>query len=357
MYPATSSPSIRLTGSRSGTRRSDRSRTRRKPTWSTAGSTSWSPPATRCSRSPCTSNDSMRVRPAPYDDRLRMYTRREFGQVALAGTAMRFAVANVNGVRVGVQTYSFRDIPRTASGDAIGPVLDAIKACDFGECELYAPQVEPAGRSAADLRAWRLGTPLDYFRTIRKRFNAAGVTIYAYNYTPTAGFTDAEIDRGFDMATALGASIITASTTLQVARRIAPLAERHAMSVAMHGHSNVADANELATPASFAAVLKMSNMFRVNLDIGHFTAANFDPVAFIREHHALITNLHLKDRKRNQGANVPWGEGDTPIREVLQLLKRERWPIRAYVEYEYEGRGTPVDEVKKCSHYLRRMLA
>ena len=75
----------------------------------------------------------------------------------------------------------------------------------------------------------------------------------------------------------------------------------------------------------------------MNLDIGHFTAANYDAVAYIREHHDAITNLHIKDRKRNQGDNVPWGTGDTPIREVLQLLKKERWPIHAHVEYEYRG--------------------
>ena len=107
----------------------------------------------------------------------------------------------------------------------------------------------------------------------------------------------------------------------------------------MHGHSNLTDPNEFATPESFAAAMKMSKYFKVNLDIGHFTAANFDAVAYIREHHADITNLHLKDRKKNQGDNVPWGQGDTPIREVLQLLKRERWPIRAYIEYEYRGAG------------------
>ena len=60
------------------------------------------------------------------------------------------------------------------------------------------------------------------------------------------------------------------------------------------------------------------------------------------EHHQHITNLHLKDRKKHQGDNVPWGTGDTPIREVLQLLKRERWPIRAFIEYEHKGAGTPV---------------
>ena len=129
------------------------------------------------------------------------------------------------------------------------------------------------------------------------------------------------------------------------------------MVVAMHGHSNLTDPNEFATPESFAAAMKMSRFFKINLDIGHFTAANFDAMGYIREHHGDITNLHLKDRKRNQGPNTVWGQGDAPIRDVLQLLKKERWPIRAYVEYEYEGTGSPVDEVKRCDAYARQALA
>jgi sugar phosphate isomerase/epimerase len=125
----------------------------------------------------------------------------------------------------------------------------------------------------------------------------------------------------------------------------------------MHGHSNLTDPNEFATPDSFAAAMKMSRFFKINLDIGHFTAANFDAMAYIREHHGDITNLHLKDRKRNQGPNTVWGEGDAPIRDVLQLLKQERWPIRAYIEYEYEGTGSSVDEVKRCGAYARQALA
>ena len=93
------------------------------------------------------------------------------------------------------------------------------------------------------------------------------------------------------------------------------------------------------------------------LAIGHFPAAGFDALAYLREHHRDITNLHLKDRKKNQGDNTPWGEGDTPIREVLQLLKRERWPIRAYIEYEHRGESGPVDEVKKCFAFARNALA
>src|SRR5262245_55010058 len=279
-----------------------------------------------------------------------MITRREFGQVVLASAVLpRFvgaaASALVNGVRVGVQTYSFRDLPRPPGGDAIDSVIRAMRECELVECELFAPQVEPqstAGRGRRgdppspdsvkardDLRKWRLETPLSHFEAIGRKFRDAGITVYGYNYSPRPDYTDAEIDRGFEMARALGAEIITASTQLDTARRIAPFAEKHKMIVAMHGHSNVGDPNEFATPDSFASAMKLSKYFKVNLDIGHFSAANFDAMAYIREHHADITNLHLKDRKKNQGDNVPWGQGETPIREVLQLLKREKWPIRA----------------------------
>jgi sugar phosphate isomerase/epimerase len=293
-----------------------------------------------------------------------MYTRREFTRLTLAGLALPFAArpagADIAGVRVGVQTYSFRDLPRPDGGDAVDVVITAIRACGLADCELWAPQVEPrvprqGGRD--QLRGWRLDTSLDHFRAIGARFTAAGVAIHAYNYSFTADMTDAEIDRGFEMTKALGADYITASTTIPVARRVAPFAEKHRMIVAMHNHSNTSDPNEFASPESFAAAMKLSNYFKVNLDIGHFTAANLDAVAYLREHHADITNLHIKDRRRNQGDNTPWGEGDTPIAAVLQLLKKERWPIVADVEYEHRGTGSPVEEVTRCLQFLTRALA
>jgi len=275
----------------------------------------------------------------------------------------------VGGVRIGVQTYSFRELARTPGGDATAAIIAAMTNTGLTECELFAPQIEPAsglGRGAtADerqkareaVRRWRLETPLDHFRGIRKQFAAAGLSIAAYNTSPDASYTDEEIDRGFEITKALGAGFITSSTNIAVAKRIAPIAARHQMVVAMHGHSNTSDPNEFATPESFATALAMSKYFKINLDIGHFTAANYDAVAYLREHHADITNLHLKDRKKNQGDNVPWGQGDTPITQVLQLLKKEKWPVRAYIEYEHKGEAGAVAEVRTCVDYVKRALA
>jgi len=304
-----------------------------------------------------------------------MYTRREFGRLTVGGVALpllgTLAGTKVGGVRLGVQTYSFRDLPRAEGIDHVDAIIAAMKECGLSECELFAPQVEPQfgprgrGRGTPEsrqenrekLRAWRLETPIDHFRAVKKKFDAAGISVYAYNYSFNADMNDQEIDRGFEMTRALGAGIITASTTLSTARRVAPFAEKHQMLVAMHGHSNKSDPNEFCTPESFASAMKLSKYFKVNLDVGHFTAADFDAVAYIREHHANITNLHLKDRRKHEGDNVPWGEGETPLRDVLLLLKKEKWPMPAYIEYEYRGAGTPTEEVKKCFQFAKQILA
>src|SRR5690349_19892771 len=234
-----------------------------------------------------------------------MFTRREFGRLALAGLALPAVgrAQTIAGVRLGVQTYSFRELPRTPGGDAVDPVIKAMQQCGFTECELFAPQIEPASsfgrgrpspedaqKARDDLRAWRLKTPLDHFHAIGNKFKSAGMTIYAHNYSPNASFSDEEIDRGFEITKALGAEIITASATLDAAKRMVPFAEKHRMVVAMHNHSQVNNPNEFATTESLASALALSKYFKINLDIGHFTAANYDAVSYIREHHDRITN-------------------------------------------------------------------
>jgi sugar phosphate isomerase/epimerase len=302
-----------------------------------------------------------------------MMTRRQFTTAALAGVALPALTARwssarpVGGVRLGVQTYSFREVARSGAG-SVDVIIGAMKTCGLDECELWSPQIEggpPAGREAAPagqqktreaLRQWRLSTGRAFYEDIRRRFAAAGMTIYAYNLSFNDSFTDDEITRGFEAAKSLGAEVITASTTVSVAKRLGPFAATHQMPVAMHNHSNVKDPNEFATPESFMTALALSPQFRINLDIGHFTAANFDALAFLEAHHDKITNLHIKDRKKNQGDNTPWGDGDTPIREVLSWLKRRKSPIRAYVEYEYRGTRGVVAEVTACAEFAKKVL-
>lgn len=285
-----------------------------------------------------------------------MYSRRDLGRLALTWPLSRaFAKldSRVHGVLIGAQSYSFRDRPLDA---AIQGFIDV----GLSSCELSMGHVEPelqpgpAGRAA--LRNWRLTVPLDDIRAIRHKFDKAGIALSGYAYNIRDDFTDEEIARGFEFAQALEAPCITTSTTVSVTPRIAAQAGKYRIVVGMHGHSNVRDPNEYAKPETFVNAMKLSPYIGVNLDIGHYWAAGYDPVPFIEEHHARIVTLHIKDRRKNQGKNMPFGEGDTPIREVLQLLKRRKYAIPANIEYEYDG-GETVMEMRKCYEYCRRALA
>ena len=279
-----------------------------------------------------------------------MYSRRDFGKIALAGVPL---IRMIGGVTIGVQTYSYRDLPHGVTDD-VDVIIGALKADDAGEIELFSPGIEPRGVNRGALRQWRLSTPMDHFAMVRRKFEDAGVTIHSYTMNYSGDFTDDEIDKTFDQAQALGTNIIASSTQVNMARRLLTFAEKHKTLLAFHGHSNTKDQNEFATPESFQAALGLSKYARINLDIGHFSAAGYDPVALIQEHHDRITHLHVKDRKNNDGPNVPWGQGNTPIQAVLLSLKEKKYPIPAFVEYEYPGKGTPVEEVRKCLDYMRR---
>ena len=252
------------------------------------------------------------------------------------------------GVQIGAQSYSFRD---RGLDDAIKGYVEV----GINSCEMWSGHAEPKGLKPDDLRKWRLSVSLNEFKNIRKKFEAADVQLYAYNYSFREGFTDEEIERGFKMAQALGVKIITASSNVTTAKRVDPFAKKYKIRVGMHNHSNIKP-NEFATPDDFANAMNgTSEYICANLDIGHFTAANFDAVDYLSRHHDRIVTLHIKDRKKNQGENVVFGEGDTPIKPVLELLRKNKWKIPANIEYEYKSADT-IAEMKKCLSYCKQAL-
>jgi sugar phosphate isomerase/epimerase len=308
-------------------------------------------------------------------------SRRDLGKL-VASVPLSLAMARqtrtppttINGVVFGVETFSFHDLPRSGDPALIPTIIRNMQALGIAECEIMSGHIEPyasaltgwwvQSRRAPDFsrlrdeaRQWRLTVSMDYYREIRKQFEDAGLRIYLYNVNFNETFTDAERDRTFEAAKVLGAEGFSSSTVLSEARRLVPFVQRHKMFVAMHNHNNLADPDQFATPASFETVLAMSPLFRVTLDIGHFTAGNNDAVAFIRQHHADIVNIHVRDRKRNNGPNRPFGQGDTPIREALRLIRDEKYPIRCYLEYEYGAFRFPLEEVKACFQYCKDALA
>ena len=313
------------------------------------------------------------------------YTRRDVGKIALASLplARAFGAPNskIDGVQIGVITYSFRTVSDPEE------IIKAIAQIGLSSVELMSNHAEqlagaPAqgaggqgrGRGqmtpeqqaamqeaqrarAEEMRKWRASVSLDKFKDVRKKFTNAGIDVHLLCFNMRDNNTDDDIEYAFQMGKALGVKALTTSTTVTMSKRIAPFAEKHKMLMGYHGHDQTSNPNEFATLETYATAFSYGKYNGVNLDIGHLTASNYDAVAFIKEHHARITNLHLKDRKRDHGPNTPWGQGDTPLKDVLQLMKKEKYPFLANIEYEYRGESDVVTEVGKCLQYCREALA
>ena len=283
-----------------------------------------------------------------------MYSRRDLFRITAAtapflnlGHAAPTVNSVVHGVMLGAQSYSFRD----RSFDAM---LQAMSQIGLGYCELFSGHIEP--KDNKDKEAWRKSPPWDELAKFRKKFDEAGVKCYAVNISFRDSWSDLEIENGMKIAKALGTDKITASSNVSTAIRVDPFAKKHQVYVGMHNHSNLRP-NEFARPEDFEEAMKgKSKYIGVNLDIGHFTAANFDAVDYLSKNYKRIVTIHIKDRGRDQGANVEFGKGQTPIKEVLQLMKARKYKIPANIEYEYPGADT-VAEVKKCFEYCKSVLA
>jgi sugar phosphate isomerase/epimerase len=279
-------------------------------------------------------------------------TRREFGLVT-AGAFATLSRRSPGGsgqartVTLGIQSYSFRDRP-------LADAIAAMQKLELRSCELWQGHVEPGGQQRAERRVWRETVPLDFFHRLRDQFARAAIVLSAYNISIRDDYSESELERAFDMTSALGAPLITSSSNIKTMTRIAPVAERRKMLVGMHNHSRI-DPNEFATAASLAGALQTGSYMAVNLDVGHFTATNEDAVAFLKQHHERIVTLHIKDRKRDQGPLVELGTGDAPNAEVLRLVRDNNWPIPMNLEYEYKG-GDTVEEVRKMYDYCKRTL-
>jgi sugar phosphate isomerase/epimerase len=296
-----------------------------------------------------------------------MQTRRQFGKMLLAMPAVSALRADsvFGDVHIGVISYSFRSLP----ADQILPAIvnaglsEVELMSNHAEAMLGAPPVRrsvggvPDAEGLAALEKWRATVPMSRFTDLARTFANSGVTVRLLCYNLPRSVNDEEIEYCFRMAEALGVRAISSTAQIATAKRVAPFAANHRIRWAGHNHDRTDDPEEFATTESLAAIMALGEYMAVNLDVGHFTAANYDAVAYLREHHSRITNLHLKDRKKNHGANLPWGQGDTPLREVLQVLKQEKYDIPASIEYEYAGKDDPVTEVGRCVQYCKDALA
>jgi sugar phosphate isomerase/epimerase len=228
------------------------------------------------------------------------------------------------------------------------------------------PEEIAAQQAAADeLRKWRMSASLARVREVRKLFNDAGVSIYAYKpdgLQKNMQTTDGEFDYVFSIASALGASHLTlelpaGENAVPLMKRLAQFAEKHKVQVGYHTHGQ-------GSMTAFDEAMALSKWNMINVDLGHYVAAGNvggSPIQFLEKHHARVASFHLKDRTLPQHCSltVPFGKGDGQIAAILQTMKKNKWTFPATVELEspVPADSDAVKEVAKSVEFARQALA
>ena len=226
-----------------------------------------------------------------------------------------------------------------------------------GRGEQTPEQLAAQQEQAAKVKAWRTSVSMDPFKKLRKMYNDAGVTIYAWKQL-NANMSDEEFEYIFNVAEALGCTHTTLEllTNPDQLKRIGDFAMKKKIYAAYHTHTQ-------GSMTAFDQAFAISKGNMANVDFGHWVAAGNvggSPMQFLEKYHDRISSFHLKDRTKpeNCALNLPWGTGETPIGEILQMVKKNRWNIPASIELEYDvpKDSDAVKEVRKCVAYCRNAL-
>jgi sugar phosphate isomerase/epimerase len=262
------------------------------------------------------------------------------------------------GVQIGTITYSYRDLP----DQSLLAILDYTVKSGISSIELMGGAVEeyagrPKGNDAAAIRQWRTTVSMDKFKEVRKLFKEKGVDIHILKLGE-ANWSDEEIDYAFRACKAVGAKGITTEVSEDAAKKLSPFADKHKLYVIFHNHGQPGDPN-----FSFDRILQHGSRLMLNFDAGHyFGATGVHPNELIHLLHDRIFSIHIKDKTSKTAAdpdkNRPFGQGDTPLADIFQLIKKEKWPIYCDIELEYHvpENSDPVSEVIKCVEYCKTLL-
>jgi len=318
-----------------------------------------------------------------------LYSRRDVGKLALGALPVAAAWPHAAGVQAtgpnstfaGVQVglnvpYSFGPElkQQTMTGDDI---LTHCVALGLSAVELRSQPVEAfmglpaelagargAGRNATpeekaaaqrrvvELNTWRASASMDRVRAFRRKYDDAGVKIDIVKYDGIFNFTDEATDYAFTLAKTLGARAISCEINVEQTKRLGQFADKHQLMVGYHGHAET-------TPAHWEQAFSYARFNGANLDIGHFWVGNkTSPIPFLEKQHARITHLHVKDRRQSDGTDTRMGEADTPIAQVLRLVRDRQWPIQATLEVEYPSPpgSTRLEEIRRAVEFCRKTL-
>ena len=279
------------------------------------------------------------------------------------------------GIRIGAITYSFAQMPEFPKGCTekfiLGAGLGSVELMDrdferdIGIVPFRHIQAKSLTKEQkVAISQWREKADMKPLEDFRAAYEAVGIGIHIVKFGDIGCpwmYSWKEAEYMFKATRALGARVITREVPKvaewadfkATAEKLIPLMNEYDVDIAFHNHA------QIGANTYDGVLLDYSDHFKINFDIGNYVAANDDdPLAFVEKYASRISSIHVKDRRRDNGPELPFGTGDTPIKGLFALLKTKSldMPCDIEVEFPIPQGSDAVQETDKCREFCRRAI-
>jgi sugar phosphate isomerase/epimerase len=245
------------------------------------------------------------------------------------------------GLRVGVQSYTFREFP-------VEQALKQTHDLGLSWIELY-PKHAPARSTESQRKA---------LLKLCREYKVMPVAFGVYKFTK-----DHEANRKvFDYGKVMGMTVFTADPDPDSFDSLERLVKEYQIAIAIHPHGPVGKPPKLhrwyRAEKIMEAVKDRDPLIGACLDTGHLIRAatlgeQLDPVQQIQVMGQRNHAIHLKDNDNARDVNVILGQGVLDVPGVLKALKNAGFKGCVAIEYEANP-NNPAGDVRACLDVIRQ---
>jgi len=252
------------------------------------------------------------------------------------------------GVQIGAITYSWRSLPGNAEDTLKYCLQCGISSIELmgNTAEQFAGIPQPAFNGLVWMQRrsrWKhlrklrrkiprssinggLTAPISKYEDLRRMYNDAGVKIHIAKFSPE-NWSDEEIDYSFRAAKPWEREVYQ--------RRSVRFQQKNSdlLPVNMACRSFCTSIFNLVSRDGLS---RSSLTCRLTICLTLMQATILEPQVFIQNGiieklHNRIASVHIKDKTGPKGnppnTNMEWGKGETPIKDILLLIRKNKWPI------------------------------
>lgn len=252
--------------------------------------------------------------------------------------------AEMNGWRLGMQSYSFHFFPLTEA-------LDKTQELGLKYIEVY-PGHKLGGKWGDKVFGFDLDAQTQ--KELKELAASKGIQIVGTGVFMTDNSSDWE--KMFQFARSMDMEFITCEPALKDWDLVEKLSKQYGIKVSVHNHPQ--PSTYWKPESLLVAISTRTSSIGSCSDVGHWRREGLNQTNCLRQLKDRIISLHFKDiAPKTEGEkeqhDVIWGTGILDVKGMLKVLKAQGFKGVFSIEYEYNWENS-VPDIQKCIMHFNK---